>query len=85
LYLYDIKIQTDINQNGVEKSVGKSQFSKKCVCIYIYIYITKKNEHELGWAGPVLAQQQGWTQPSRVGWADVPAHSNHDWLLWMAI
>ena len=26
----------------------------------------------LGWAGPVLAQPQGWTQPSRVGWADVP-------------
>jgi hypothetical protein len=25
-------------------------------------------------AGPALAQLQGWPQPSRVGWADVPAH-----------
>jgi len=22
----------------------------------------------MDWAGPVLAQPQGWTQPSRVGW-----------------
>jgi len=29
----------------------------------------------MDWAGPVLAQPQGWTQPSRVGWADVPARS----------
>jgi len=32
-----------------------------------------------------LAQRQGWTQPSRVGWADVPARrrrkETHDWLL----
>jgi hypothetical protein len=49
--------------------VGKSQFSK--------IYIIKKHKkqkgkkNEMDWA--VLAQLQGWTQPSRVGWADVPA------------
>jgi len=24
---------------------------------------------------------QGWPQPSRVGWADVPAHQPRDWLL----
>jgi len=39
----------------------------------------------MDWAGPVLAQPQGWTQPSRVGWADVPARrrreETHDWLL----
>jgi len=29
----------------------------------------------MDWAGPVLAQPQGWTQPSRAGWADVPAQS----------
>jgi hypothetical protein len=28
LYFYDIKIQTDINQNGVEKYVGKSHIFK---------------------------------------------------------
>jgi len=59
----------------------------------------KKKKHkkkiEMNWAGPILAQprglgwcsipqQQGWTQPSRVGWADVPAHNNHDWLLCMS-
>jgi len=27
----------------------------------------------MDWA--VLAQLQGWTQPSRVGWADVPARN----------
>jgi hypothetical protein len=27
------------------------------------------------WTGPVLAQPQGWTQPSRVDWADVPTWS----------
>ena len=52
--------------------MGKSQFSK--------IYIIKKNKknkkgekNEMDWA--VLAQLQGWTQPNRVGWADVPAFS----------
>jgi len=29
----------------------------------------------MDWAGPVWAHPQGWTQPSRVGWADVPARS----------
>jgi hypothetical protein len=61
----------------VEKSVGKSQFS---IYIYIYIYINTQNKkekrkNEMNWAGPVLAQPQGWTQTSRVGWADVPAFS----------
>ena len=26
----------------------------------------------MDWAGLILAQPQGWTQPSRVGWADIP-------------
>jgi hypothetical protein len=55
LYLYDIKIQTDINQNGIEKNPW---------------------ENIVNWVGPVLAQPQGWTQPNRVGWADVPARNN---------
>ena len=37
----------------------------------------------MNWVGPVLAQLQGWTQPSRVGWADVPAH-HISWLLCMS-
>jgi hypothetical protein len=45
----------------------KSQFSN----IYIYNKKTKKQkekkQNEMDWAGPVLAQPQGWTQPSRVG------------------
>jgi len=41
LYLYDIKIRTNISQNGIEKSVEKSQFSN--------IYI-KNQKNELGWA-----------------------------------
>jgi len=52
--------------------MGKSQFSK--------IYIIKKKQknkkgekNEMDWA--VLAQLQGWTQPSRAGWADVPARN----------
>jgi hypothetical protein len=51
--------------------VGKSQ--------YIYIYKTQnkkeKRKNEMNWAGPVLAQQQGWTQPSCMGWVDVPGRS----------
>jgi hypothetical protein len=49
LYLYDIKIQTDINQNGVKKSVGKSQFKKK----------KTQKKIEMNWAGPILAQPRG--------------------------
>jgi hypothetical protein len=45
-YLYDIKIQTDLNENGVEKSVGKSQFQKN-VCVYIYINTHKKNKNKM--------------------------------------
>jgi hypothetical protein len=45
--------------------VGKSQFSK----IYIIIKKTqktkRKKKNEMDWA--VLAQLQGWIQPSRVG------------------
>jgi hypothetical protein len=39
----------------------------------------------MDWAGPVLAQPQGWTQPSRVGWADVLAHrrKKKPWLVTM--
>jgi len=43
LYLYDIKIQIDINQNGVENYAGKSQFLQK----YISIFLKKWNR-----AGP---------------------------------
>jgi hypothetical protein len=39
LYLYDIKIQIDINQNGVENYAGKSQFLRK----YISIFFLKWN------------------------------------------
>jgi hypothetical protein len=35
-YFYDIKIQTNLSLNDVEKSMGKSQILKK------YRYITKK-------------------------------------------
>ena len=48
------------------------------ITIFKNIYNNKKNtknkkgeKNEMDWA--VLAQLQGWTQPSRVGWADVPA------------
>jgi hypothetical protein len=51
--------------------VEKSQFSK------IYIYIKKEKKKD--WAGLILAQPQGWTQPSRVGWADVPACRKQGW------
>jgi hypothetical protein len=34
LYLYDIKIQIDINQNGVENYAGKSQFLRKYISIF---------------------------------------------------
>jgi hypothetical protein len=70
VYFYDIKIQTDINQNGVQKYAEKSQFLK--------IFFLKWNWVGPGpimWAGPISAQLQGWTQPSRVGWADVPAQN----------
>ena len=39
-YFYDIKIQTNLSLNDVEKSMGKSQFSK----IYIYIYKKTKKK-----------------------------------------
>jgi len=43
-----------------------------------------KQKKEMKWARPgpivgaepILTQLQGWTQPSRVGWADVPAQQN---------
>ena len=47
-YFYDIKIQTNLSLNDVEKSMGKSQFSK--------IYIIKKHkktkrEKKMKWTG----------------------------------
>jgi len=38
LYLYDIKIHTDINQHGVEKYTGKSQFFFKNNFLNIYFF-----------------------------------------------
>jgi len=58
LYLYDIKIQTDINQNGIEKYAGKSQFSK------IYIFF-KKNELDWAYIGPTTRPDSA--QPRRMG------------------
>jgi hypothetical protein len=48
LYLYEIKIQIDINQNGVEKYAGKSQFLQKYIIIIIIIIIILK----WNWTGP---------------------------------
>jgi hypothetical protein len=62
LYIYDIKIQIDINQNDVEKYAEKSQFSK----IY-FLYGTGPD--------PAHLCELDLHQPSRVGWADVPAQN----------
>jgi hypothetical protein len=67
LYLYNIKIHTDINQNGLEKIRGKITIFK-----YIYIYILNKaGLSPIAWAG--LMFQPATTGLDSAGWAGVPA------------
>jgi hypothetical protein len=94
LYLYGIKIHTDINQHGVEKYAGKSQFFPKMIFwIYIFFRLGRPGPiKRLSWNQPKMKLGQdrpkrepccGWTQPSRVGWADVPARKTNSGLLCM--
>jgi hypothetical protein len=53
LYLYEIKIQIDINQNGVEKYAGKSQIFQNDFLIYCF----DRAAHSF-WAGSDLAQKR---------------------------
>jgi len=91
LYFYGIKIQPDINQNGIEKCARKSQFFPKWV-LNIFWTGPTRSKKRLGWNQPKIKLGQdrpkrepccGWTQPSRVGWADVPTQKTNSGLLCM--
>jgi len=59
LYLYGMKIQTNIKQNSVEKYVGKSQiFEKK---IEFFLEWAGPDAVILGWAGVVQPKKQNMT------------------------
>ena len=81
MYIYDIKIQTDINQNSIKQIRGEIEISSK-----IKFFETKQKKYKMNWARPspivgawpVLTQLQGCTQPSRVGWADVLAQQTNN-------
>jgi len=70
----------NINQNDIKNTWENCKISKK---YFLNFSFNKKNWEKklgrtwptvLGWAGPG-PYTVGWTQPSRVGWADVPAHN----------
>jgi len=72
LYLYGIKIQTNIKQNSITNYTGKSQIFSKI--FFLKIFGTGPDPAQKKKTGP--NKLQGWTQPSRVGWADVPTQKN---------
>jgi hypothetical protein len=72
LYLYGIKIQTNIKQNSITKYTGKSQIFLKI--FFLKIFETGPDPAQKKNTGP--NKLQGKTQPSRVGWADVPTQKN---------
>jgi len=82
LYLYSIKIPTDINQNTVIKLQQNhiyffiifKKFYNNCFFIYIYIYIY--NNIKSGWAGPNhwagLSPKPRWVEVGpKMYWADL--------------
>ena len=86
LYLYSIKIQTNIKQNSVEEYAGKLHIfwnnfwrnEKKIIffnVLYIYIYIEREREREREWAGP--GQKRNWAEISPTKCKlSIPVHSN---------
>jgi len=84
LYLYDIKIQTNINQNVV-KNFHRKITNFEMFFFWICLIGRTLPKRKLGWNLPKMKSGEnrpereptcGWTQPSRVGWADVPARKN---------
>ena len=84
LYLYSIKIPTDINQNTVIKLQQNhiyffiifKKFYNNCFFIYIYIYIYIYNNIKSGWAGPNhwagLSPKPRWVEVGpKMYWADL--------------
>jgi len=49
LYLYDIKIQIDINQNGIENYAGKSQFLQKYI-FFFKMELGRTRPNYVSWA-----------------------------------
>jgi hypothetical protein len=76
--------QTDIKQNDIKNTRKNCKIPK--IFFLIFLLTKKKNwvgpgPPILGWAWP-CPYTVGWTQPSRVGWADVPTHNQlKGWLL----
>ena len=92
LYFYGIKIQPDINQNGIKKCMGKSQiFPKWFLNIFFWLgrpgpkkgWAEINPKMKLGQDRPKSEPSCGWTQPNCVGWADVLAQKNNSGLLCM--
>jgi hypothetical protein len=72
LYICGIKIQTNIKQNSIIKYTRKSKIFLKI--FFLKIFGTGPDPAQKKQTG--LNKLHGWTQPSRVGWADVPTQKN---------
>jgi hypothetical protein len=84
LYLYDIKIQTNINQNVI-KNLRRKITNFKNDFFEFFLMGQTRPKRKLGRNLPKMKSGQnrhereptcGWTQTSRVGWADVPTRNN---------
>jgi hypothetical protein len=76
LYLYDIKIQTDINQNGVEKYAGKSQFFQNYIIFFLIIFkkVTGPDPAQLCELGPYWPSYKAGLSPA--AWAGLMFQPN---------
>jgi len=88
LYLYSIQIQTNINQNVVKHLCRKITNFKKKINFFVWAGLGPREldrdlaKMKSGQNWPKREPTCGWTQPSRVGWVDVPAQNKSMyWLL----